>query len=291
MYQSLAVKPSYIGKVRDVFDLGDRLILVSTDRISAFDVVFNETIPDKGKILNRVSLAWFEYFKDIPNQLIETNYQKFPEPFSKEPWLDGRSILVKKCERIDYECVVRGYLSGSAFKEYKDTGKVAFQSYPKHLEESTQFPEPIFTPARKNDQGHDENISEQTMETEIGSELFQTLKTKSIYLYKKASELLKENGILLCDTKFEFGLWKGEVILIDELLTPDSSRYWEASTYKLGTTPPSLDKQILRNYLQTLDWDKNPPPPLLPKEIQLEIKSKYETLETIVSKCISQKST
>jgi phosphoribosylaminoimidazole-succinocarboxamide synthase len=291
MYQSLAVKPSYIGKVRDVFDLGDRLLLVSTDRISAFDVVFNETIPDKGKILNRVSLAWFEYFKDIPNQLIETDYKKFPEPFSKEPWLEGRSILVKKCERIDYECVVRGYLSGSAFKEYKETGKVAFQSYPEGLEESTQFPEPIFTPARKNDQGHDENISEQTMETEIGSELFQTLKTKSIYLYKKASELLKENGILLCDTKFEFGLWKGEVILIDELLTPDSSRYWEASTYKLGATPPSLDKQILRNYLQTLDWDKNPPPPPLPKEIQLEIKSKYETLETIVSKCISQKST
>lgn len=290
MYQNLTVKPSYIGKVRDVFDLGDSLILVSTDRISAFDVVFAETIPDKGKILNRVSLAWFNYFKDIPNQLIETDYRKFPEPFSKEPWLDGRSILVKKCERIDYECVVRGYLSGSAFKEYKETGKVAFRSFPEGLEESTQFREPIFTPARKNDQGHDENISESTMETEIGSELFQALKTKSIYLYKKASELLNKNGILLCDTKFEFGIWNGEVILIDELLTPDSSRYWEANTYKLGTTPPSLDKQILRNYLQTLDWDKNPPPPPLPKEIQLEIKSKYEILETIVRKCISQKS-
>ncbi|WCL51334.1 phosphoribosylaminoimidazolesuccinocarboxamide synthase [Leptospira sp. GIMC2001] len=283
------MKPSYVGKVRDVFDLGDSLILVSTDRISAFDVVFDETIPNKGKVLNHVSIAWFEFFSSIANHIIETDYRKFPEPFRSDSYLEGRSILVKKCKRIDYECVVRGYLSGSAFKEYTKTGQIAFKDYPKGMLESEKLAGPIFTPARKNDIGHDENISEHLMAEEVGQELFDKLKSTSIHLYTVARERLEKSGLILCDTKFEFGLIGDEVILIDELLTPDSSRYWEASTYKTGISPPSLDKQILRNYLETLDWDKNPPPPPLSKEIQLELKRKYEILEEIIIQCTSRK--
>lgn len=290
MYKTLNQKPSYIGKVRDVFDLGDSLILVSTDRISAFDVVFQETIPEKGKILNRMSLGWFRYFQDIPNHLIESDYRKFPAPFCDEPWLEERAIWVKKCKRIDFECVVRGYLSGSGFKEYQEKGTLAFLPLPPGIQESERLVSPVFTPARKNDQGHDENISEKMMEEELGNELFSRLKRTSLRIYTEAAALLEKNGILLCDTKFEFGIWEGELILIDELLTPDSSRYWSRDTYKPGSTPPSLDKQILRNYLNGLDWDKNPPAPPLPEKIQLEIIEKYQTLEELVSQCLSQKS-
>jgi phosphoribosylaminoimidazole-succinocarboxamide synthase len=269
MYKILKIKPSYIGKVRDVYDLGSELILVSTDRISAFDVVFNEIIFEKGILLNQVSLSWFNFFSEIPNHIIESDFNKFPEPFSTEPWLKGRSILVKKCKRIDYECVVRGYLSGSAYKEYSNTGQIAFESYPSGWKESCKLPQPIFTPARKNDSGHDENISEETMKEEIGSKLFNKLKEFSLEIYTKASKIVESEGLILCDTKFEFGLdEKGDVILIDELLTPDSSRYWDKNTYREGISPPSLDKQILRNYLETLTWDKEPPPPPLPNKFK-----------------------
>ncbi len=275
--------------MRDVFDLGDSLILVATDRISAFDVVFREEIPEKGKILNRISLLWFQYFSEISNPILEIDFRKFPPPYNEEGYLEGRSVLMRKCRRIDYECVVRGYLSGSAYLEYSQTGKIAGIPYSPGMQESAPFPEPIFTPARKNDKGHDENIAESTMEEEIGVDLFTDLKHKSISIYTKAHEILKRHGILLADTKLEFGTLEGKVYLIDELLTPDSSRFWKLETYKIGFSPPSMDKQILRNYLLNLGWDKNPPPPVLPPEICEEISTQYKELEKKVIECLLQK--
>lgn len=282
-------KPSYVGKVRDVYDLGDRLVLVATDRISAFDSVFAETIPDKGKILNRISNLWFAHFSRIPNHILETDLSKFPEPFRSEPSLSGRSVLVKKCKRIDFECVVRGYLSGSGYSEYKEKGTLADKTLPSGIPESGKLPEPAFTPAVKNDDGHDENISEAEMEKRIGSELFRQLKALSISIYTEASEMLEKAGIILCDTKFEFGILDGEVLLIDELLTPDSSRYWSKESYEPGKTPPSLDKQILRNYLLQTGWDKNPPPPHLPETLIQEIRNKYLEIQELIETCLSQK--
>ncbi|EMY69428.1 phosphoribosylaminoimidazolesuccinocarboxamide synthase [Leptospira vanthielii] len=281
--------PSYKGKVRDVYDLGDFLLLVATDRISAFDVVFQEPVLDKGKILTRISTAWFGQFPSIANHLVTDDVSQFPPPFQKEESLQGRSVLVKKAKRIDFECVVRGYLTGSAWKEYKAEGTIAHVPYPKGLLESHQFETPIFTPARKNDSGHDENVSESTMEKEVGEKLFSELKELSLYLYNTAHVLMAKQGILLCDTKFEFGLIDGKPILIDEILTPDSSRYWDASTYELGKTPASFDKQILRNWLESTDWDKNPPAPHLPESLILELRKKYLELEDKITLCLSQK--
>ncbi|TGM51415.1 phosphoribosylaminoimidazolesuccinocarboxamide synthase [Leptospira vanthielii] len=281
--------PSYKGKVRDVYDLGDFLLLVATDRISAFDVVFQEPVLDKGKILTRISTAWFRQFPSIANHLVTDDVSQFPPPFQKEESLQGRSVLVKKAKRIDFECVVRGYLTGSAWKEYKAEGTIAHVPYPKGLLESHQFETPIFTPARKNDSGHDENVSESTMEKEVGEKLFSELKELSLYLYNTAHVLMAKQGILLCDTKFEFGLIDGKPILIDEILTPDSSRYWDASTYELGKTPASFDKQILRNWLESTDWDKNPPAPHLPESLILELRKKYLELEDKITLCLSQK--
>ncbi|EQA45960.1 phosphoribosylaminoimidazolesuccinocarboxamide synthase [Leptospira broomii serovar Hurstbridge str. 5399] len=285
-------KPSYTGKVRDVFDLGSELILLSTDRVSAFDVVFRQTVPDKGKVLNRISAEWFRFFKDVPNHIITTDVSRFPAPFRDFPEeLDGRSVLVKKCKRIDFECVVRGYLSGSGWKEYKQDGTLAFKELPSGLSESEKLSEPAFTPAIKNDRGHDENISEKRMEDEIGTELFNILKEKSISIYSRAAELVGKAGILLCDTKFEFGILDGQVILIDEILTPDSSRYWSVETYKTGTTPPSMDKQILRNYLEKSGWNKQPPPPDLPGSLILELTAAYKELQDRLLQCLSQELT
>lgn len=281
--------PSYKGKVRDVYDLGDSLLLVATDRISAFDVVFEEPVLDKGKILTRISTAWFRQFSTIPNHLITDDVSNFPPPFQNEELLKGRSVLVKKAKRIDFECVVRGYLTGSAWKEYKTEGTIAHVPYPKGIEESFRFETPIFTPARKNDSGHDENVSESVMEGEVGKELFSQLREISLFLYNTAHSLMAKQGILLCDTKFEFGLVDGKPILIDEILTPDSSRYWDASTYALGKTPASFDKQILRNWLESTDWDKNPPAPALPESLILELRKKYLELEDKITLCLSQK--
>lgn len=281
--------PTYKGKVRDVYDLGDSLLLVATDRISAFDVVFQEPVSDKGKILTRISTAWFHHFPEIANHLITDDVSLFPPPFQNNQSLEGRSVLVKKAKRIDFECVVRGYLTGSAWKEYKADGTIAHTPYPKGILESHKFETPIFTPARKNDSGHDENVSESTMEAEVGKELFLELKNLSLNLYNKAHTLMAKQGILLCDTKFEFGLIDGKPILIDEILTPDSSRYWDGSTYELGKTPASFDKQILRNWLESTDWDKNPPPPALPESLILELRKKYLELEDKITLCLSQK--
>ncbi|XDD44967.1 phosphoribosylaminoimidazolesuccinocarboxamide synthase [Leptospira sp. WS39.C2] len=281
--------PHYKGKVRDVYDLGSELLLVATDRISAFDVVFTEPVVDKGKILTRISTKWFRHFQQIKNHLVTDDIASFPKPYQNEPQLSGRSVLVKKAKRIDFECVVRGYLTGSAWKEYKQFGTIAETHYPKGIEESYRFPSPIFTPARKNDSGHDENVSESTMENEVGTELFKKVKEISLTLYNEAHDLMAKQGILLCDTKFEFGLIDGEPVLIDEILTPDSSRYWDASTYALGKTPASFDKQILRNWLETTSWDKNPPPPKLPESLIQELRKKYLELEEKINLCLSQK--
>lgn len=281
--------PHYKGKVRDVYDLGTELLLVATDRISAFDVVFSEPVEDKGKILTRISTKWFHHFHEIPNHLVTDDPNLFPIPYQNDPAVVGRSVLVKKAKRIDFECVVRGYLTGSAWKEYLQSGTIAETPYPKGLQESYQFSTPIFTPARKNDSGHDENVSEETMEKEVGSVLFQKVKNLSLRLYTEAHHLMAKQGILLCDTKFEFGLMDGEPILIDEILTPDSSRYWDASTYVLGKTPASFDKQILRNWLESTSWDKNPPPPQLPESLIQELRKKYLELEEKINLCLSQK--
>ena len=283
------MKVAYKGKVRDVYDLGEYLILSSTDRISAFDCVFEETVPDKGKILNYISLLWFDYFKDIPNQIVETDYTKYPGIYNSREELKDRSVLVKKCKRIDYECVVRGYLSGSAYKEYKSTGKIAGVTVNRNYAESEELSEPLFTPAVKNDSGHDENISEAELKNRVGVELFQKLKDYSLTLYTKGRDKVKTEGLILCDTKFEFGFDNDKVILIDELLTPDSSRYWDINTYATGISPPSYDKQILRNYLEKIEWNKNPPPPKLPDSIIKELLSKYKELQEKITKCLSEK--
>ncbi len=283
------MKVAYKGKVRDVYDLGEYLILSSTDRISAFDCVFDETVPDKGKILNSISRLWFDFFKDIPNHIVETDYNKYPGEYKSREELKDRSVLVKKCKRIDYECVVRGYLSGSAYKEYKSIGQIAGVAVSRHYVESEKLSEPLFTPAVKNDSGHDENISEAELKNRVGVELFQTLKDYSLTLYTKGRDKVKTEGLILCDTKFEFGFDKEKVILIDELLTPDSSRYWEVETYAVGISPPSYDKQILRNYLEKIEWNKNPPPPKLPDSIIKELLSKYQELQEKITKCLSEK--
>ena len=283
------MKVAYKGKVRDVYDLGEYLILSSTDRISAFDCVFEETVPDKGKILNYISLLWFDFFKDIPNQIVETDYTKYPGIYNSQEELKDRSVLVKKCKRIDYECVVRGYLSGSAYKEYKSTGQIAGVAVSRNYAESEELSEPLFTPAVKNDSGHDENISEAELKNRVGVELFQKLKDYSLTLYTKGRDKVKTEGLILCDTKFEFGFDKEKVILIDELLTPDSSRYWDINTYATGISPPSYDKQILRNYLEKIEWNKNPPPPKLPDSIIKELIFKYKELQEKITKCLSEK--
>lgn len=283
------MKVAYKGKVRDVYDLGEYLILSSTDRISAFDCVFEETVPDKGKILNYISLLWFDFFKDIPNQIVETDYTKYPGIYNSQEELKDRSVLVKKCKRIDYECVVRGYLSGSAYKEYKSTGQIAGVAVSRNYAESEELSEPLFTPAVKNDSGHDENISEEELKNRVGVELFQKLKDYSLTLYTKGRDKVKTEGLILCDTKFEFGFDNEKVILIDELLTPDSSRYWDINTYATGISPPSYDKQILRNYLEKIEWNKNPPPPKLPDSIIKELIFKYKELQEKITKCLSEK--
>ncbi len=276
---------TYKGKVRDVYDLGDKLFITSSDRISAFDVVFDELVTGKGILLNSISNLWFNYFKEIPNHILETVLSNFPKEFQKEEFRD-RSILVKKCKRVDYECVVRGYISGSAFKEYKEHGTIAKKKISEAYKESEKLPEPIFTPAVKNDTGHDENISEEELKSRVGEELFLKLKNYSLEIYTKAHDKLKNQGLILCDTKFEFGFDNEKLILIDELLTPDSSRYWDMDSYQTGISPPSLDKQILRNYLETLDWNKNPPAPKLPLDIIEKVLHKYKELQERIKKCL-----
>ena len=270
--------PVYVkGKVRDVYDLGDKLLIVVTDRISAFDVVFNETIPDKGKVLNSIAAFWFDHTKDlIGNHVISTDPEQYPMGlFAFADKLRGRSMLVKKIEMLPAECIVRGYLEGSALKEYKAKGTINGIPMPEGLRQADKLPEPIFSPSTKATEGHDINITFGQLCEIVGTETATALRDKSLLLYKKAAGYALSKGIILADTKFEFGTSEGELLVADEIFTPDSSRFWELSEYEPGRAQKSFDKQYLREWLETLDWDKTYPPPALPEEIIAKTAEKY----------------
>ena len=265
------------GKVRDMYDLGDRLLIVTTDRISAFDVVMNEPIPGKGIVLNSISEFWFRQTENvIPNHLLSGAAADLPPEV--EEWresLEGRSMVVRKAQRVDIECVVRGYLAGSGWAEYRKTGTCIGHQLPPGLAESSRLPEPIFTPSTKEESGHDINISTAQMADRVGAELTRKLEKASLALYRTAASHCEQRGIILADTKFEFGLLDGEVILIDEALTPDSSRFWPADQYQPGGPQPSFDKQFVRDYLDSTGWDHEPPPPPLPDDVIRRTTEKY----------------
>src|SRR4051794_1237292 len=264
------------GKVREVFDLGDSLLFVATDRLSAFDVVFDDPIPHKGAVLNQISAFWFKKLRFIANHFIAADFALFPEylaPFRDQ--LAGRSMLVKKTQPLAIECVVRGYLAGSGWKDYQETGSVCGHKLPAGLQLASPLPEPIFTPATKSESGHDLNIDWEEACDIVGEKVATRARELSLLVYKAGSEYARERGIIVADTKFEFGLREGELILIDECMTPDSSRFWPADTYVLGKSPPSYDKQFVRDYLETLDWNKTPPPPRLPREVIENTSAKY----------------
>ena len=273
--QFAGLKPSARGKVRDIYDLGDKLLIVATDRLSAFDVVMPTPIPDKGKVLTQLSLFWFNLLKDIiPNHVLSAT--EFPAPFdTHREELVGRSMVVKKTKPLPIECVVRGYVSGSGWKDYKTTGAICGIALPAGLVESDKLREPIFTPATKATSGHDENISFERAATIIGEELAEKVRAVSIAIYRRAAEYAAPRGILLADTKFEFGLLNGELIWIDEALTPDSSRFWPAAQYQPGGAQPSFDKQFVRDYLERIQWPKTPPGPELPPDVVAATRAKY----------------
>ena len=276
------------GKVRDIYDLGDRLLIVATDRISAFDVVMPNPIPDKGKILTQLSKFWFDLTKGIiPNHVISTALEDFPkecQPYQEN--LKGRAMLVVKTDPLPVECVVRGYLSGSGWEEYKKAGEVCGIKLAKGLLESSKLDEPIFTPATKAEVGlHDENITLEKMEKMVGKDRTHQLKSVSLAIYKKARDFAEQRGIIIADTKMEFGIKEGKLLLIDELLTPDSSRFWPKDGYRPGGSQKSFDKQFLRDYLLSLKWDKSPPAPVLPEEIIRKTREKYlEAYERLAGK-------
>ena len=265
------------GKVREMYELGSALLMVASDRISAFDVVMREPIPGKGLVLTGLSRYWFEATRHlVPNHLLSADVRDCPpglQPFAEQ--LDGRALLVRRAQRIDFECVVRGYLAGSAWAEYRQRGTMAGEPLPPGLVESDHLPEPLFTPATKAVSGHDVNVTRATMAERIGPELTDQLAELSISLYRFGAQWAAERGLILADTKFEFGLLDGQPILIDEVLTPDSSRYWPAAGYQPGRSQPSFDKQYLRDYLTGLGWDREPPPPPLPAEVSRVTAEKY----------------
>lgn len=275
------------GKVRDVYDLGEHLLIVATDRLSAFDVVMPQPIPYKGKVLTQISSYWFNVMQDIiPNHVVATNVADFPKICRQyEDQLRGRSMVVKKADPLPVECIVRGYLAGSGWNEYKVSKTVCGISLPDGLVDSSHLPEPIFTPSTKADVGHDENISFDRASFMVGEKITRQVRDVSIAIYKRASELAEMKGIIIADTKMEFGHYDGRLILIDELLTPDSSRFWPADQYAPGKSQPSFDKQFLRDYLETLDWNKTPPGPVLPPEVVAKTQAKYlEAYERLTGK-------
>jgi phosphoribosylaminoimidazole-succinocarboxamide synthase len=276
LYSQVPGPPCRRGKVRDVYDLGDRLVIVATDRISAFDWVLPTGIPDKGRVLTALTLFWLDYL-GIPHHLLGTDLAAMGPAFAQhEAELRGRTCLVRKASVVPIECVVRGYLAGSGWKEYRAHGTVCGISLPAGLAQSARLPEPIFTPATKEESGHDLNISFEQMVERVGSDLATTLRERSLAVYRRAVEHAQSRGIILADTKFEWGLTpEGQVILIDEVLTPDSSRFWPADQYRTGISPPSFDKQFVRDWLETTSWDKNSPPPELPAEVVASTAAKY----------------
>ena len=273
--QFAGLSPSARGKVRDIYDLGDKLLIVATDRLSAFDVILPTPIPDKGRVLTQLSLFWFNLLNDvIPNHVISAT--EFPAPFDKfSDELAGRSMLVRKTKPLPIECVVRGYVSGSGWKDYQVTGKICGVTLPSGLRESDRLPEPIFTPATKAVSGHDENIPFSQAEKMVGKDLAERVRAVSLELYRRAAEHAEPRGIIVADTKFEFGLLNDELIWIDEALTPDSSRFWPAAHYSPGGPQASFDKQFVRDYLERMRWPKTPPGPELPPEVVDATREKY----------------
>jgi len=270
------VKKLRSGKVREVFDLGDTLLFVVSDRISAFDVILPDPIPYKGAVLNQISAFWFRRFSDIRNHVVTSDFDEFPKELQKfGDQLAGRSMIVKKTQPLPVECVVRGYLAGSGWKEYQQSQSVCGIKLPANLKQASQLPEPIFTPATKAETGHDENIDMKRCVEILGEEIADRVKTLSLEIYSRGREHAAQHGIIVADTKFEFGTVNGELLLIDECLTPDSSRFWPVNEYVVGQSPPSFDKQFVRDYLETLDWDKTPPAPRLPRDVIEKTSAKY----------------
>jgi phosphoribosylaminoimidazole-succinocarboxamide synthase len=275
------------GKVRDVYDLDDKLLIVATDRISAFDVLLPTGIPGKGKVLTQMSLFWFDLVKDVVgNHLITSDVGQYPEDLKKyRSILEGRSMLVEKAKRIDIECVVRGYISGSLWKEYKqrrlyenktNTINLFGIELPSHFRESERLPYPIFTPTTKAEEGHDESLTFEDVIKMIGEDLALSLRGKSIQVYKKAADYAEKRGMIIADTKFEFGTIEEKLILIDEIFSPDSSRFWDKKIYQVGKPQEAFDKQIVRDYLEKINWDKKPPAPVLPEEVVLNTLERYK---------------
>lgn len=277
----LPLKLLHRGKVRDMYDLGDRLLMVATDRLSAFDVVLPNPVPYKGATLTGLSEYWFNRTRTmIDNHLITTDTSEFPYPE-----LEGRTMVVRKAERLPAECVVRGYLSGSGWKGYQKTGEVCGIELPEGLVESDKLPEPIFTPTTKEESGHDIPVTQEELEQKVGEDIGKKLKEHSLKIYKSAAKEALKKGIIIADTKFEFGMLGEKIILIDEILTPDSSRFWPRDEYEPGRAQRSFDKQYVRDYLETLDWDKTPPAPQLPEEVVTRTVEKYiEAYERITGK-------
>jgi phosphoribosylaminoimidazole-succinocarboxamide synthase len=265
------------GKVRDVYSVGDRLLIVATDRISAFDYILPTGIPDKGRVLTQLSIFWFDFLRDVtPTHFLTARVEDYPDPLPRfNDQLEGRSMLVKRARMVEVECVARGYISGSGWKEYQRSGTVCGISLPSGLKESDKLPEPIFTPALKAQTGHDENVSFERVSSEIGEELARKLRDLTLGIYSRAARYAETKGIIIADTKFEFGFVDGQLVLGDEVLTPDSSRFWPADTYKPGGPQFSFDKQYVRDYLESIKWNKQPPAPALPAEVAAGTGDKY----------------
>ncbi len=273
------------GKVRDIYDMGDSLLLIASDRISAFDVVLPSGIPGKGRLLTMISIYWFRQMEEIiRNHLIATDVNEYPEKCHKyREQLEGRSMLVKKAQPLPVECIVRGYLSGSGWKEYSKSGTVCGIKLPAGLKESSRLDYPIFTPSTKAEKGHDINISFEETAWIVGRDMAEKLKDVSLQIYSKDVSMAEKKGVIIADTKFEFGICDNELILIDEILTPDSSRFWSVDTYEPGKAQDSYDKQIIRDYLLTLDWDQTYPGPQLPDDIVGKIQERYEEIYRIIT--------
>ncbi|MFA6169661.1 MAG: phosphoribosylaminoimidazolesuccinocarboxamide synthase [Candidatus Margulisiibacteriota bacterium] len=277
------------GKVRDVFEVDDNLLIVATDRISAFDFIMPNGIPDKGKILTQISLFWFDFTKNIiKNHLLVTNADEYPaqlQPYKIQ--LSKRSVIAKKAQLIPIECIVRGYLSGSGWKEYQKSESICGLKLPAGLKESAKLPEPIFTPTTKAEQGHDENITQEQVRDQIGASAAAEIKEKSLALYRACADYAAKKGIIIADTKFEFGYFDNEIIIIDEMLTPDSSRFWPSERYQVGRSQPSYDKQFVRDYLESIGWNKEPPAPKLPEEVVQRTREKYlEAFQKLTGKAV-----
>lgn len=292
------MKPFYQGKVRDIYEIeNDKFLIVSTNRISAFDVIFKEEIPEKGKILNSISSMWFQYLKykksklfpeytlqeklNFQNHFITNDSNQYPPPFCDINEFKDSSMLVYKTKKIPFECIVRGYLAGSAWKEYQKSKSICGIPLPEGLQLGSKLPEVIFTPSTKEETGkHDENISFELFEHQLGKDLAYQIREISIAIFKEASIIMQEIGFILCDTKFEFGIKDNKLYLIDEVLTPDSSRFWKKEDYQINSNLPSYDKQLIRDYLESVKWNKQPPPPPLPKELIQKLIERYKEIET-----------